>query len=46
LCGFSGSQLCRPNDDFSLPVMELMIDFTTKHEALSFVDYTTGYNQI
>jgi len=33
-------------DDFSLPVMELMIDSTTRHEALSFMDCTAGYNQI
>jgi len=33
-----------PKDDFSLPVTELMIDVTTGHEALSFMDCTTGYN--
>lgn len=26
--------------------LELMIDVTTGHEALSFMDYTTAYNQI
>jgi len=35
-----------PKDDFSLPVTELMIDLTTGHEALLFMDCTTGYNQI
>ena len=35
-----------PKDDFPLPVTELMIDSTTGHEALSFMDCTTGYNQI
>jgi len=35
-----------PKDDFSLPVTELMIDSTTGHKALSFMDCTTGYNQI
>jgi len=35
-----------PKDDFPLPIMELMIDLTTGHEALSFMDCTTGYNQI
>ncbi|XP_074266516.1 uncharacterized protein LOC141589791 [Silene latifolia] len=35
-----------PKDDFPLPVTELMIDATTGHEALSFMDCTTGYNQI
>jgi len=36
----------RPKDDFPVPVTELIIDSTTGHEALSFMDYTTGYNQI
>jgi len=31
---------------FPLPVIELMIYTTTDHEALSFMDCTTGYNQI
>ena len=33
-------------DDLPLPVTELMIDFTTGHEALSFMDCTARYNQI
>jgi len=33
-------------DDFLLPITELMIDSTTRHEALSFMDCTAGYNQI
>ncbi|XP_074300093.1 uncharacterized protein LOC141631304 [Silene latifolia] len=35
-----------PKDDFPLLVTELMIDATTGHEALSFMDCTAGYNQI
>jgi len=35
-----------PQDDFPLPVTELMIDSTTEHEVLSFIDCTAGYNQI
>jgi len=35
-----------PKDDFLLPVTEIMIDSTTGHEVLSFMDCTTGYNQI
>ena len=31
---------------FPLPVTELMVDLTTGQEALSFMDCTTGYNQI
>ncbi|KAL0289844.1 UNVERIFIED_CONTAM: hypothetical protein Sangu_2600100 [Sesamum angustifolium] len=33
-------------DDFSLPIAELMIDATTGHEVLSFMDGSSGYNQI
>ncbi|KAK4389854.1 Transposon Tf2-12 polyprotein [Sesamum angolense] len=33
-------------DDFPLPIAELMIDATTGHEALSFMDGSSGYNQI
>ncbi|KAL0317325.1 UNVERIFIED_CONTAM: Retrovirus-related Pol polyprotein from transposon [Sesamum angustifolium] len=35
-----------PKDDFLLPIAELMIDATTGHEALSFMDGSFGYNQI
>ncbi|KAL0455728.1 UNVERIFIED_CONTAM: Retrovirus-related Pol polyprotein from transposon opus [Sesamum latifolium] len=35
-----------PKDDFPLPIAELMIDATTAHEALSFMDGSSGYNQI
>ncbi|KAL2937526.1 Transposon Tf2-6 polyprotein [Bienertia sinuspersici] len=35
-----------PKDDFPLPVTEIMINATTSHEALSFMDCTTGYIQI
>ncbi|KAL0413496.1 UNVERIFIED_CONTAM: hypothetical protein Sradi_1551300 [Sesamum radiatum] len=33
-------------DDFPLPIAELMINATTGHEALSFMDGSSGYNQI
>jgi len=33
-------------DNFLLPMIELIIDFTTGHEALSFMDCTTRYKQI
>ena len=33
-------------DDFPLPIIELMIDATAGHEALSFMDGSSGYNQI
>ena len=35
-----------PKDDVLLPVTELMIDSTTRHEALSFMDCIAGYNEI
>ncbi|XP_057779963.1 uncharacterized protein LOC130998564 [Salvia miltiorrhiza] len=35
-----------PKDDFPLPITELMIDATTGHEALTFMDGFSGYNQI
>ncbi|GAA0170943.1 hypothetical protein LIER_25094 [Lithospermum erythrorhizon] len=33
-------------DDFPLPIPELMIDSTTSHEALTFMDGSSGFNQI
>ncbi|KAK4388597.1 hypothetical protein Sango_2466300 [Sesamum angolense] len=35
-----------PKNDFPLPIAEFMIDATTGHEALSFMDGSSGYNQI
>ncbi|KAL0310137.1 UNVERIFIED_CONTAM: Transposon Tf2-12 polyprotein [Sesamum angustifolium] len=35
-----------PKDNFPLPIAELIIDATTGHEALSFMDGSSGYNQI
>ena len=35
-----------PKDDFPLPLTELMVDATTGHEVLSFMDGSSGYNQI
>ncbi|KAM0966707.1 hypothetical protein ACFX2C_022429 [Malus domestica] len=33
-------------DDFPLPIIEIMVDATTGHEVLSFMDGSSGYNQI
>ncbi|XP_070040883.1 uncharacterized protein [Nicotiana tomentosiformis] len=33
-------------DEVSLPIPELMIDVTTGYEAISFMDGSSGYNQI
>nr|XP_027075937.1 uncharacterized protein LOC113699791 [Coffea arabica] len=35
-----------PKDDFPLPIIELLIDATAGHEILSFMDGSSGYNQI
>ena len=35
-----------PKDDFPLPVIKIMVDATTSHEALSFIDGSSGYNHI
>ncbi|KAA0054169.1 uncharacterized protein E6C27_scaffold131G00980 [Cucumis melo var. makuwa] len=35
-----------PKDDFPLPITEIMVNETTGHEALSFMDWSSGYNQI
>ncbi|XP_015159093.1 uncharacterized protein [Solanum tuberosum] len=35
-----------PKDDFPLPIIELMVDATTGHEAMSFMDGSSGYNQV
>ena len=39
------NQAC-PKDDFPLPITELMVDSTTGHELLTFMDGSSGYNQI
>ncbi|XP_075101682.1 uncharacterized protein LOC142177114 [Nicotiana tabacum] len=35
-----------PKDEFPLPIHELMIDAITVYEAMSFMDGSSGYNQI
>ena len=35
-----------PKDDFALPLTEIMVDATVGHEALSFMDGFSSYNQI
>ena len=35
-----------PNDNFPLPRIDLIVDATTGHELLSFMDAFSGYNQI
>jgi hypothetical protein len=35
-----------PKDDFPLPITEIMVDATTGHGRLTFMDGSSGYNQI
>ena len=35
-----------PKGDFPLPITKVMVDTTTGHEALSFMDGSSRYNQI
>ncbi|KAM1042963.1 hypothetical protein ACFX2A_035087 [Malus domestica] len=35
-----------PNDEFSLPTMDIMIDSTSGQSLMSFMDGFSGYNQI
>ena len=35
-----------PKDDFPLPIPELMIDIASSHSMFSFMDGSSGYNQI
>jgi hypothetical protein len=35
-----------PKDDFPIPITEMVVDSTTGYGALSFMDGSSGYNQI
>ena len=35
-----------PKDDFSLPYIDLLVDSTTDHSMLFFMNEFSGYNQI
>jgi hypothetical protein len=35
-----------PKDDFSLPITEIMVDATMGHGRLTFMNGSSGYNQI
>ena len=35
-----------PNDDFPLPHIDMLVDSTTGHSMLSFMDGFSGYSQI
>ena len=35
-----------PKDNFPLPRIDQLVDFTTGHKLLTFLDAFSGYNQI
>lgn len=35
-----------PNDSFSLPQINLLVDSSIRHDLLNFMDASSGYNQI
>jgi hypothetical protein len=35
-----------PMDGYPMPVADLLVDATTGHKVISFMDGNTGYNQI
>ena len=35
-----------PKDNYPLPHIDLLVDFTVGHQLLSFMDAFSGYNQI
>ena len=35
-----------PKDSYPLPRVDVLVDFTTRHQVLSFMDVFSGYNQI
>ena len=43
---FTDVNLACPKDSFPLPQIDLIVDTTTNHELLSFMDAFSGYNQI
>src|ERR1051325_9429933 len=43
---FRDLNIACPKDDFPWPITEIMVDATMGHEALSFMDESSGYNQI
>ena len=35
-----------PKDSYLLPQVDVLVDFTTQHQLLSFMDAISKYNQI
>ena len=43
---FTGLNCAYPKDSFPLPRIDQLVDSTTGHELLTFMDTFSGYNQI
>lgn len=43
---FTNLNLATPKDEYPIPVANLLVDSTTRHKILSFMDGHVGYNQI
>ena len=43
---FSDLNKACPNDNYPLPRIDQLVDSTSGHELLSFMDAFSGYNQI
>ena len=43
---FRGFNHACPKDDYPIPITEMVVDATTGYGALSFMDGSSGYNQI
>ena len=35
-----------PKDSYPLPRVDVLVDYTARHQVLSFMDAFSGYNQI
>ena len=43
---FTNLNTACPKDSYPLPRVDVLIDFTTRHQLLSFMDTFSGYNKI
>ena len=43
---FTDLNKAHPKDSYPLPLIDVLIDSTVKHQLLSFMDAFSGYNQI
>ena len=43
---FRNLNLATPKDEYVMPIADMLIDATSNHGILTFMDYYSGYNQI